>query len=164
MTACAHCGACVGTQASAPSGRICTVQFIGSMQACGAKGSSYTPSTFFVAEPRAAWAWPSLRTTFPGFAAFSMKCLRSDSLDIPWDEGPNAGESSESLRKHFIENAAKPGKVVRNDGDADAALGSATKKVEAVYGLPFAPHACMEPINCTVHIRPDGAEDWVPTQ
>src|SRR6266853_467916 len=85
-------------------------------------------------------------------------------LNITWDEGPNANESSESLRKHFIENAAKPGKTVRNDGDADAALSSATKKIEVVYELPFAPHACMEPMNCTVHIRPDGAEAWVPTQ
>src|ERR1700719_2572408 len=53
-------------------------------------------------------------------------------LDITWDEGPNAGESSESLRKHFIENVAKPGKIVRNDGDADAdaALTSASKKIE----------------------------------
>jgi isoquinoline 1-oxidoreductase beta subunit len=85
-------------------------------------------------------------------------------LNITWDEGPNADESSESLRKHFIENTAKPGKAVRNDGDADAALNSAAKKVEAVYELPFAAHACMEPMNCTVHIRPDGAEAWVPTQ
>src|SRR5713226_295699 len=78
-------------------------------------------------------------------------------LNITWDEGPNAGESSESLRKHFIENAGKPGKVVRNEGDADAALGAAAKKIEVVYELPFAAHACMEPMNCTVHIRPDGA-------
>ena len=85
-------------------------------------------------------------------------------LDITWDEGPNAGESSESLRAHFIENAGKPGKAVRNDGDADASLASASKKVEAVYELPFAAHACMEPMNCTVHIREDGAEAWVPTQ
>jgi isoquinoline 1-oxidoreductase beta subunit len=85
-------------------------------------------------------------------------------LNITWDEGPNAGESSESLRKHFIENAAKPGKVVRNEGDADAALSSASKKIEVAYELPFAPHACMEPMNCTVHIRPDSAEAWVPTQ
>jgi CO/xanthine dehydrogenase Mo-binding subunit len=85
-------------------------------------------------------------------------------LEITWDEGPNAGESSESLRKHFIENAAQPGKVVRNDGDADSVLGAAVKKIEAVYELPFAAHACMEPMNCTVHIRPDGAEAWVPTQ
>jgi isoquinoline 1-oxidoreductase beta subunit len=85
-------------------------------------------------------------------------------LEITWNEGPNANESSESLRKHFIENASKPGKIVRSDGDADAALASAGKKVEAVYELPFAAHACMEPMNCTVHIRPDGAEAWVPTQ
>jgi CO/xanthine dehydrogenase Mo-binding subunit len=85
-------------------------------------------------------------------------------LDITWDEGPNANESSESLRQHFVENTAKPGKVVRNEGDADAALTSAAKKIEAVYELPFAPHACMEPMNCTVHIRPDSAEAWVPTQ
>jgi isoquinoline 1-oxidoreductase subunit beta len=85
-------------------------------------------------------------------------------LDITWDEGPNASESSASLREHFIENAGKPGKIVRNDGDADGALAAPAKKIEAVYELPFAPHACMEPMNCTVHIRQNGAEAWVPTQ
>lgn len=85
-------------------------------------------------------------------------------LEITWDEGPHAGESSESLRKQFLENAGKPGKVVRNDGDADGALAGAAKKIEAVYEFPFAAHACMEPMNCTVHIRPDGAEAWIPTQ
>src|SRR5258708_36414371 len=60
---------------------MCTVQFMGSMQAWGAKGSSYTTSIFLVAEDNAASASPSLRTVFPGLAAFSMKCLRSDSLD-----------------------------------------------------------------------------------
>ena len=85
-------------------------------------------------------------------------------LDITWDEGPNAGESSDSLHKQFIGNAAKPGKMVRNDGDADAALAAGAKKIEATYEFPFAAHACMEPMNCTVHIRPDGAEAWVPTQ
>src|SRR5260370_19671804 len=54
-------------------------------------------------------------------------------LNITWDEGPNADESSESLRKHFVENAAKPGKIVRNEGDADGALSSGAKKVETAY-------------------------------
>jgi isoquinoline 1-oxidoreductase subunit beta len=85
-------------------------------------------------------------------------------LQITWDEGPAASESSASLRQQFLENAAKPGKVVRNEGDAGAALAGASKKIEAIYELPFAPHATMEPMNCTVHIRPDGAEAWVPTQ
>ncbi len=85
-------------------------------------------------------------------------------LEIKWDEGPNAGESSALLREHFVENAKKAGKVVRSDGDADAALAAGAKKVDVVYELPFAAHACMEPLNCAVHIRPDGAEAWVATQ
>ena len=86
-------------------------------------------------------------------------------LEVNWDEGPAANESSDELRKQFLENAAKPGKnVLRNEGDADAALSASAKKVEAVYELPFAAHVCMEPMNCTVHIRPDSAEAWVPSQ
>src|ERR1700730_4057048 len=76
---------------------MCTVQFIGSMQTWAAKGNSYTASTFFVAELRAASASPSLRTAFPGFAAFSMKCLRSDSLDSS-AFGPSSQVTFRSLR------------------------------------------------------------------
>jgi len=85
-------------------------------------------------------------------------------LEVKWDEGAAANESSEELRRQFLENAAKPGGVLRNDGDAEAALASAAKKVEAVYELPFAAHVCMEPMNCTVQIGPDSAEAWVPSQ
>jgi isoquinoline 1-oxidoreductase subunit beta len=85
-------------------------------------------------------------------------------LQIEWDNGPNASESSETLHKQFLANAAKPGKPYRNDGDADAAISSAARKVDATYEFPFAAHATMEPMNCTVHIRPDSAEAWVPTQ
>jgi len=85
-------------------------------------------------------------------------------LQVKWDDGAAASESTERLRKQFIENASKPGKVVRNEGDADAALAAASKKVEAAYELPFAAHVCMEPMNCTVHIQDDRVEAWVPTQ
>ena len=87
-----------------------------------------------------------------------------DALEVKWDFGPAAKESSAGLHEQFLANAAKPGKIVRNDGDADAAFSSSTKKIEAAYEFPFAAHACMEPMNCTVDIRPDGAEAWVPTQ
>jgi isoquinoline 1-oxidoreductase beta subunit len=86
-------------------------------------------------------------------------------LGVKWDEGPAANESTEGLHKQFLANAAaKPAKILRNDGDADSAMTASPKKIQAVYELPFAPHACMEPMNCTVQIRPDGAEAWVPTQ
>ncbi|HUN63061.1 MAG TPA: xanthine dehydrogenase family protein molybdopterin-binding subunit [Candidatus Sulfotelmatobacter sp.] len=87
-----------------------------------------------------------------------------EALKIEWDEGPHAGESTETLHRQFLDNAAKAGQVLRNDGDADAALAKSAKKIEATYEFPFAAHATMEPLNCTVHIRKDGAEAWVPTQ
>ena len=87
-----------------------------------------------------------------------------NALEVKWDMGPAAKESSAGLHEQFLANASKPGKIVRNDGDADAMLASSAKKIEAAYEFPFAAHACMEPMNCTVHIRPDGAEAWVPTQ
>lgn len=85
-------------------------------------------------------------------------------LEVKWDEGPAVKESSEELHKQFVENASKPGRTLRNDGDADGVLSSSAKKLEAIYELPFAAHVCMEPMNCTVVIRPDSAEAWVPTQ
>src|SRR5205809_3474134 len=87
-----------------------------------------------------------------------------NALEVKWEEGPAAKESTAELQKQFLANAAKPGRVLRNEGDADSVLASSPKKIEAVYELPFAPHACMEPMNCTVQIRPDGAEAWIPTQ
>jgi isoquinoline 1-oxidoreductase beta subunit len=85
-------------------------------------------------------------------------------LEVKWDLGPATKESSAGLHEQFLANAAKPGKIVRNDGDADAMLASSPEKIEAPYEFPFAAHTCMEPMNCTVDIRPDGAEAWVPTQ
>ncbi|MFC7554791.1 xanthine dehydrogenase family protein molybdopterin-binding subunit [Pseudoroseomonas wenyumeiae] len=52
----------------------------------------------------------------------------------------------------------------RHDGDVDGALARATKRVEAAYELPFLAHATMEPINTTIHVRPDGCDIWVGMQ
>src|SRR5262249_40869600 len=40
----------------------------------------------------------------------------------------------------------------------------ATKKLEAVYEVPFLAHATMEPMNCTVRLSPDRCEIWTGTQ
>ncbi|HXB55920.1 MAG TPA: molybdopterin cofactor-binding domain-containing protein, partial [Vicinamibacteria bacterium] len=83
-------------------------------------------------------------------------------LVLEWDEGE--GESSQGLSKQFELLLAKPGAVVRNDGDAAVALAGAAHRVEATYELPFEAHATMEPMNATVHVRRGGTEAWVPTQ
>ncbi|MGA8594221.1 MAG: xanthine dehydrogenase family protein molybdopterin-binding subunit [Bryobacteraceae bacterium] len=87
-------------------------------------------------------------------------------LQIEWDLGPNATESSETLRRQFRRIVDSPMKVVLNQGNADDAISNAPaeRKVEADYELPFQAHATMEPMNCTMHIGPNQAEAWAPVQ
>jgi isoquinoline 1-oxidoreductase beta subunit len=87
-----------------------------------------------------------------------------EALRVEWDPGPSATESTDTLQRQFHELMQKPGLVVRNDGDADAALRMSRRVVRAEYELPFAAHATMEPMNCTVDVRQHDAEAWVPTQ
>jgi isoquinoline 1-oxidoreductase subunit beta len=85
-------------------------------------------------------------------------------LAVTWDEGPNAGATSESIFKTFEERAQKPGVVSRKEGDAASALASATQKVEAVYRAPYQAHATMEPMNCLADVQTDRVDIWAPTQ
>jgi len=85
-------------------------------------------------------------------------------LEIAWDEGPNATNSSEAIRKLYHERMEQAGAIARKDGDADAALASAAKKVEAIYEVPFLAHATMEPMNCTADVRSEGCDVYAPTQ
>ena len=73
--------------------------------------------------------------------------------------GPNASYDSAAFRKEMEATAAQPGKVVRNDGDADAALKSAAKTVSAQYYVPHLAHASMEPPSATVHVA-GAANAW----
>jgi isoquinoline 1-oxidoreductase beta subunit len=87
-------------------------------------------------------------------------------LQIDWDFGPNANESSESLRTEFRRVIDSRLKTIINEGDTDIALDSAPqdKKVEADYELPFQAHATMEPMNCTIRLDGARAEVWAPAQ
>ena len=88
----------------------------------------------------------------------------ADALKVVWDEGRHAKLSSAEIRKTQMEAARQPGKVRRNDGDANKVLGEATQKIEAVYTVPFLDPACMEPLNATAHWKGDWVEIWAPTQ
>jgi isoquinoline 1-oxidoreductase beta subunit len=85
-------------------------------------------------------------------------------LDIKWDEGPNANQSSAAISKLFAERAQNPGVEVTKAGDVVAGLAAAAKRVEAVYEVPFLAHATMEPMNCTADVRADSCDVWASMQ
>ena len=87
-------------------------------------------------------------------------------LEVKWDEGDHAGDSSEEFAKQAAAFGAKPEgmSVVRNDGDTAAALGGAAQVIEARYSYPLIAHACLEPMNTLAHVQADRAEIWSGTQ
>ena len=87
-------------------------------------------------------------------------------LEIKWDEGTTAAQSSAAFAAAAAELSTKaPARSVRKDGDPDAAFASAATKVEAQYYYPYITHATLEPQNCTAQMNKDGkCEIWAPTQ
>ncbi|HUP21354.1 MAG TPA: molybdopterin cofactor-binding domain-containing protein, partial [Thermoanaerobaculia bacterium] len=86
-------------------------------------------------------------------------------LEVVWDEGPTASQSSEGFAQQAQALAAQPPhRSSRADGDVDAALAAAAQVVEAQYTYPFLAHAPLEPQNCTAHFANGKLELWAPTQ
>lgn len=87
-----------------------------------------------------------------------------EALDIKWDLGPNANLTQAEIVRGHEEASRGEGIVARVEGDPEAAIAGAATRLEAVYQLAFLAHATLEPVNCTVHVRPDGVEVWCGTQ
>jgi isoquinoline 1-oxidoreductase subunit beta len=85
-------------------------------------------------------------------------------LVVQWNEGPGAAVSMQQIVADLAAASEQGGAVARKDGDVQQAFGNAKTRVDAVYQQPFLAHATMEPINCTVSVRPDGCDIWVGTQ
>ncbi|CAB3701863.1 Isoquinoline 1-oxidoreductase subunit beta [Paraburkholderia sediminicola] len=85
-------------------------------------------------------------------------------LDIKWNEGAGAQVGMKQIVDDLANASQRNGAVARKDGDVNNAFSNAKTRVDAVYQQPFLAHATMEPINCTVHVRPDGCDVWLGSQ
>lgn len=80
-----------------------------------------------------------------------------DLLEIEWNRGPHAEESTESLDAQCAQLLTTTGQIVRDDGDYDAAMASAARRITHTYRIPTVSHAQLEPQNCIADVRADGA-------
>jgi isoquinoline 1-oxidoreductase beta subunit len=85
-------------------------------------------------------------------------------LKIVWEHGPNATYDSGVFRTELERSVRRPGKVVRAQGNADRALGRASKRVQADYYVPHLAHAQMEPLAALATLENGKCEIWAPTQ
>jgi isoquinoline 1-oxidoreductase subunit beta len=86
-----------------------------------------------------------------------------DALVMTWDEGPNARVNSKDIWDDLRAASERDGAVAKSKGDIVKGLATGDK-FEASYELPFLAHATMEPVNATVHLKPDSCEIWTGTQ
>ena len=85
-------------------------------------------------------------------------------LEIEWDESPNANDSSERFWRENEEMLKGDGQVVLDEGDFDATMAAAAKTISRQYRVPFVSHAPLEPQNCYAYVKPDECHIIAPTQ
>ena len=86
-----------------------------------------------------------------------------EALDVTWNEGANARINSKDIWQDLRAASEKEGAVAKSVGDIAKGLATG-ERFEAAFELPFLAHATMEPLNCTVHFKPDSCEIWTGTQ
>ena len=86
-----------------------------------------------------------------------------DALVVTWNDGANGRIGSKEIWDDLRAQSAKTGALAKSRGDIAKGLGEG-EKYEAAYEMPLLAHATMEPMNCTVQLKPDGCEIWLGTQ
>ena len=85
-------------------------------------------------------------------------------LNIAWDNGSNETYNSDAYQKELQETSRKPCKVIRSEGDVDAAFAKGSPVFEGDYYVPLLAHASMEPMVALAEFKDGKVTVWAPTQ
>jgi isoquinoline 1-oxidoreductase subunit beta len=85
-------------------------------------------------------------------------------LKIAWSDSAHKVYSSEAYKKELQETSRKPGKIVREIGNVDAAFAKGGKIIEAEYYAPLLAHASMEPPAALANFHDGKVDVWAATQ
>ncbi len=82
-------------------------------------------------------------------------------LEVEWDESAAETRGSLELLEHYRGALdAADAVVVRQDGDAAAALAGAASVIEAQFEFPYLAHAALEPLNAVARLQDGVLEVW----
>ncbi|RQR58922.1 xanthine dehydrogenase family protein molybdopterin-binding subunit [Burkholderia sp. Bp9126] len=87
-----------------------------------------------------------------------------DALKVEWDDSHAEKRSSDAIMREYRQLAGQPGTSARKDGDANAAIAGAARKLSASYEFPYLAHAPMEPLDAVVKLTADSCEIWAGDQ
>ncbi|WP_126282833.1 xanthine dehydrogenase family protein molybdopterin-binding subunit [Burkholderia stagnalis] len=87
-----------------------------------------------------------------------------DALKVEWDDSHAEKRSSDAIMREYRQLADQPGTSARKDGDANAAIAGAARKLSASYEFPYLAHAPMEPLDAVVKLTADSCEIWAGDQ
>jgi len=86
-------------------------------------------------------------------------------VKVEWHNGAAANLSSMDVQQRLVDALDESdGHVYFHRGDIDAAMSRASRKVEAIYYVPYLAHGAIEPLNCTAQVGDGQATIWVSTQ
>jgi isoquinoline 1-oxidoreductase beta subunit len=87
-----------------------------------------------------------------------------EALQIDWDFAAAETRDTGAIVDSYRTLVAQPGRPAKREGDAEAALGRAARKLEAQFVFPYLAHAPMEPLTCVVRLTADACEIWAGDQ
>ncbi|SEC20177.1 isoquinoline 1-oxidoreductase, beta subunit [Rhizobiales bacterium GAS188] len=87
-----------------------------------------------------------------------------DALKVSWDTSKAETRSTLEILAEYREALAAPGLVALDRGNAASALAGAARTIAVEFTFPYLAHAPMEPLNCVLEARPDGADLWSGSQ
>lgn len=106
----------------------------------------------------------ALKVEWEPFDDHQFKVANRDGSGTASADVPAGLESSGDHSEIMARESAKPGNVVRRDGNPEAAFKRAAKVIERTYSAPFLAHNTMEPMNFFADVKEDHAVLTGPTQ
>jgi len=88
-----------------------------------------------------------------------------EALSVTWDESGAEKRGTAALMKEYRAlGRGNEAVTVAQNGDAEAALAHARKRVEGEFEFPYLAHATMEPLTAVCSLSPDKCEIWAGCQ